>query len=330
MHVSDIHPGGPVVGTFLVADVETRTTRNGEPYLKLTLRDAVGATIDALYFGVSERQISEVVPGGTYEIEGQGDEWRGRVNLKIGAARRAPEQWDARALLPQTDKPADALQQAIDRAVGEIQSVEIRAVVQAVLALESVADRLAVWPAAKVRHHAWLGGLAEHVGEMLWVADRVAEVFPQLDRDLLIAGVLLHDIGKVTELDLSADISYSASGNLEGHMVHGVRLLDQALAQTGCEGETAMLLRHLVLSHQGTREFAAVVEPMTPEAIALHFIDQISSQVRPAIQDVETAHDRGVRGSTVRGATTMRTLYVREDDGGTPADQPETPEDLPF
>ena len=330
MHVSDIQAGKPVAGTFLVAAAETRTTRKGDPYLRLTLRDATGATIDALYFGVSEREISDIVPAATYEIEGQGDEWQGRLNLKVKAVRRAAEQWDATALLPRSDQPADTLQQAIDQAASSIQNQEIRAVVQAVMALEPVAERLSVWPAAKSRHHAWLGGLAEHTVEMLRLADRVAEVFPDLDRDLLTAGVLLHDIGKVVELDLSADISYAASGNLEGHMVQGVRLLDHALAQEGCGEETAMLLRHLVLSHQGTRAFAAVVEPMTPEAIALHFIDQLSSQVRPAIEDVKSAHARGTRGSTIRGSTTLRTLYVPEDGGSTSADRAEPPQDLPF
>ncbi len=328
MRVADISPGASVAGSFIVATAETRTTRNGDPYLRLILRDAAGGTIDALYFGASETTAREVTPGHTYEIEGRGDEWQGRANLKISAMRVADEQLDATALLPRSSVSPESLRGAIDAAIEDLRDEQIRSVLEAVMAAEPVAGRLTEWPAAKVRHHAWLGGLAEHTGEMLRLAATVAEVFPTLDRDLLTAGVILHDLGKLIELGIAADIEYTPAGNLEGHMVQGVQILDQALQRTACDDETAMLLRHLILSHQGTREFAAVVEPMFPEAIALHFIDQLSSQVRPALEDVAEARGRGARAATFRGHTTRRMLYVRggeplgEDDSGAEADLP--------
>ena len=329
MRVADVSPGASVAGRFIVATAETRTTRNGDPFLRLNLRDAEGGTIDAIYFGVSETTAREVTPGRTYEIKGRGDEWQGRTNLKISAMRIADEQLDAAALLPRSSAPPESLRGAIDTAIEGLGNEQIKSVLEAVMAAEPVADRLSEWPAAKARHHAWLGGLAEHTGEMLGLAAAVADVFPTLDRDLLTAGVILHDLGKLIELDIAADIAYTAAGNLEGHMVHGVRILDDALRRTACDDETAMLLRHMILSHQGTREFAAVVEPMFPEAIALHYIDQLSSQVRPALDDVAEVRGRGTRATTFRGQRTRRMLYVRgeEPPGG---DHAGAEADLPF
>ena len=137
-----------------------------------------------------------------------------------------------------------------------------------------------------------------------------------------------------------SDIGYTAAGNLEGHMVQGVRILERALTTPNSEGEIATLLRHLVLSHQGQLEYAAVTEPLIPEAIALHYIDQLSSQVRPAIEDVAGATKRGVEGQLIRGPTAMRDLYVRRvasddslsSDDSTTASSSDSPREgqLPF
>lgn len=314
LNIADITPGSYVHAVFLIASVEVREARTGNRFLRMSLRDRTGASIDAVFFQVTDAQVAAVKAGEPYEVEGRADEFRNRVNIKIDTIRRSDETWDATAYLPRSARSAEELTGSIHDAVESIESSQIQDVLRAVVADPLVAMRLPQWPAAKTRHHAWIGGLAEHTVEMLQIAERVARVYPQLDRDLLLAGVVLHDLGKLEELDLQASIVYSNAGNLEGHMVQGVRILDRALAATGCDGEIATLLRHLVLSHQGQLEYAAVTEPMLPEAIALHYIDQLSSQVRPAIEDVAAARERGVRGEMLRGPTAMRELYVRAED----------------
>lgn len=314
MNIAEITPGRMVHGVFLVASSEVREARTGTRFLRLGLRDRTGATIDAVFFQVTDAQIAAVTEGEPFEIEGRADEFRNRVNIKVDAMRPSDETWDATAYLPRSSKSVEELTGAIRDAIDSFTTPVLKDVLNAVIADPLVAERLPKWPAAKTRHHAWIGGLAEHTVEMLQIAERVARVFPQLDRDLLLAGVVLHDLGKLEELDLQASIVYSDAGNLEGHMVQGVRILDRALTATGCDGEIATLLRHLVLSHQGQLEYAAVTEPMLPEAIALHYIDQLSSQVRPAIEDVAAARERGVRGAMLRGPTAMRELFVRAED----------------
>ena len=316
VNISDIKPGDSVQGVFLVSTTEVRETRNGDPYLRISLRDRSGDSIDALFFRVSEADISSVIAGAPFEIDGEADEFRNRVNIKVNAMRPSDEVWDAAEHLPRSVHSAEVLTGAIRDAVESMGSGSVHDVMQAVIADQLVMERLPTWPAAKTRHHAWIGGLAEHTVEMLQLAQVVSVVFPKLDRDLLLAGVILHDLGKIEELELASDIAYTAAGNLEGHMVQGIQILDRALSATSTEGEIATLLRHLVLSHQGQLEFSAVTEPMVPEAIALHYIDQLSSQVRPAIEDIAGATKRGVRGQLIRGQTAMRNLYVRSADSG--------------
>jgi len=314
LNIAEIKAGAYVHAVFLVDSFEVRQARTGSRFLRMNLRDRAGDMIDAVLFQVTDSQIAEVTAGEPLEVEGRADEFRNRVNIKIDTMRPSNETWDATEYLPHSTRSAEELTGSIRDAIDTITSPTIKDVLNAVIADPLVIERLPQWPAAKTRHHAWIGGLAEHTVEMLQIADRVARVYPQLDRDLLLAGVVLHDLGKLEELDLQASIVYTDAGNLEGHMVQGVRILDRALAATGCEGEVATLLRHLVLSHQGLLEFAAVTEPMLPEAIALHYIDQLSSQVRPAIEDVAAARERGVRGEMMRGPTAMRELYVRAED----------------
>ena len=314
MNIADIRAGTYVQAVFLVDSFEVRQARTGSRFLRMNLRDRAGDMIDAVLFQVTEDQIAAVTSGKAYEVEGQADDFRNRVNIKIDTMRPSNETWDATEYLPRSTRSAEALTGSISDAIESIESPKLKDLLRAVIADPLVAERLPTWPAAKTRHHAWIGGLAEHTVEMLQIAERVARVFPQLDRDLLLAGVVLHDLGKLEELDLQASIVYSDAGNLEGHMVQGVRILDRALTATGCDGELATLLRHLVLSHQGQLEYAAVTVPMLPEAIALHYIDQLSSQVRPAIEDVAAARERGVRGEMLRGPTAMRELYVRSED----------------
>jgi len=200
LKIADIDPGSYVNAVFLVASCEVREARTGSRYLRMSLRDRDGATIDAVLFQVSEVQIAAVTEGKPYEIEGRADEFRNRVNIKIDTMRPSNETWDATAYLPRSSRSAEELTGSIRDAVESIESAELKGVLQAVIGDPLVADRLPTWPAAKTRHHAWIGGLAEHTLEMLQIAERVARVFPQLDRDLLLAGVVLHDLGKLEVL----------------------------------------------------------------------------------------------------------------------------------
>src|SRR5947208_6562599 len=175
-------------------------------------------------------------------------------------------------------------------------------------------------PAGVRNHHAYLGGLLEHVVTLLDAADRLAAVYPELDRDLLLAGVFLHDIGKVRELSFGKSFAYTDEGQLIGHLVIGVEMLSEKAARvpdlTGEPFPKELLLRlkHLIVSHHGTYEFGSAKLPMTPEAIALHYLDNFDAKVHSFTRDIR--EDRNALSAwTPFNQSLQRRLFKGSTDG---------------
>jgi 3'-5' exoribonuclease len=171
-------------------------------------------------------------------------------------------------------------------------------------------------PAGVRMHHAYVGGLLEHVVTLLEAADRIAPLYPELNRDLLLMGVFLHDLGKVRELSFDRGLSYTDEGQLVGHIVLGVELLAEKVRQaaelTGepFPPELLLRLRHLIVSHHGALEFGSPVVPMTPEAIALHYLDNLDAKVHSFTRDIR--EDRGTSAWTPYSNQTQRRLFKGE------------------
>ena len=292
MRIADIKPGQQVRTQLLVSRAETRVSRTGGKYLWSLLKDREGASMVALMFDAPASALDSVVPGVTVDVVAEADEYQGNVNLKLTSIDPAAEQWDLSELLPKSEKDPDEMLRNLREYAAGIEDTEVSAVVESVLRLPQVADRLAKWPAAKMRHHAVVGGLIEHVLEVLSLADATCRIFPALDKSLLFAGCILHDIGKVVELSLGAEIDYAPEGVMVGHVVIGDELVNTACVETKCPPDKAMVLRNLVLSHHGSFEFGSPVLPKTPEAVALHLIDMLSSQTRNALESVAHASHR--------------------------------------
>jgi 3'-5' exoribonuclease len=162
-------------------------------------------------------------------------------------------------------------------------------------------------------HHAYVGGLLEHVVTLLEGADRIAPLYPELDRDLLLMGVFLHDIGKVRELTFDRAFAYTDEGQLVGHIVLGVEMLAEKVGRvpdlTGEPFPSELLLRlkHLIVSHHGTLEFGSPTLPMTPEAIALHYLDNLDAKIHSFTREIR--EDRGDSTWTVYSPATQRRLF---------------------
>ncbi|MFQ5810298.1 MAG: 3'-5' exoribonuclease YhaM family protein, partial [Armatimonadota bacterium] len=163
-------------------------------------------------------------------------------------------------------------------------------------------------PAAKRLHHNYIGGLIEHVSEVMRICDRVCEVHPQLDRDLLLTAAMLHDIGKMSELRYDTDIDYTDEGRLIGHVLMGDRMVQDAMDRAdGFPEQLRMLLRHIILSHHGHREWGAPIEPMMAEAIALHYADIMDAKIR---QFSDVAAETAAAGRTWSEWQRMLERYV--------------------
>lgn len=281
--ISTWKPGDTVQGFALLRKKEVRQDKSGRDYLDLELADASGS-ITGKAWSDSAALANAFDPYDYVKFRGQIQSYRDQLQIKVDNLRRATDEdraegFDEGVLVPTTHEDIDQLW---ERLAGLLESHIARPFARR-LAAETVAvhgERLRLHPAAKAIHHAYRGGLLEHVVSMMGLAVRLCDHYPELDRDLVVLGVLFHDLGKLDELGAMPRNDYTPVGRLVGHIVLGRDLVRERVAAIpDFPADFALELEHLVLSHQGKREFASPVEPMTKEAFALHMIDDLDSKL---------------------------------------------------
>lgn len=278
-------------GYFLCTRREVRTGRSGD-FAILTLQDATGQ-ITAKLFDELERFTAEFEPGEFVRVEGRGSLYQGAVQLVLTHIRRVhPEQDRAQGFREEdcvlsAPRPVEEMWRELLARVDAVRDPHVRVLLHRVLADHEAALRQ--WPAAQTVHHAYRGGFLEHVGKMAEVGVFLARAY-DADPDLVLAGVVLHDIGKLQELAYeSGTTAYTREGNLVGHIALGLLLLREATQGiSGFPADLRTELEHLVLSHHGSKEHGSPVEPKTVEAFILSAVDDLDAklnQVRRAIRE---------------------------------------------
>ena len=284
--------GDFVQGFAFLAKKEQRQDRKGNSYLHLELQDSSGAIV-AKVWAESQAMVGRFEAPSYVAVEGVVQRHREELQLNVRRCRAAGEDdrrygFDEALLVPTTREDLDVLWARLLSTLDKVERPPLRRLVEETLAVHGAALR--EHPAAKSIHHACRGGLLEHVVSMLELATKVCEHYRDLDRDLLIAGVLFHDLGKIRELGAMPGNDYTREGRFIGHIVIGRDLLrERCAAIPDFPADLQLLLEHLVLSHQGTREFGSPVEPMTAEAMVLHFVDDLDSKLEQVRRAKETA-----------------------------------------
>ena len=275
--------GDVVTGYALVRRREERRDKAGKSYLDLELADASGA-IAGKAWSDSAALASRFAAGDFVKFKGSVQSYRDQLQLKVDNCRAATEAdrddgFDEALLVPSTRENVDDLWRRLNSALdADLARPEAKRL--AALALERHGAALRLHPAAKTIHHAVRGGLLEHTVSMLELAQRVATHYPELDRELLVLGVLFHDLGKTLELGAMPGSDYTREGRLVGHIVIGRDLVRELAREIpDFPADLRLQLEHLVLSHQGRFEFGSPVQPATAEAIALHAIDDLDSKL---------------------------------------------------
>jgi 3'-5' exoribonuclease len=198
---------------------------------------------------------------------------------------------DPSDFLPQTSRDIEGMFKRLVKRMDSITTDYLKALIDAFFKDKEFVNKFKTAPAAKKMHHAYIGGLLEHTLSMTSLADKIAGHYSGIDRDLLIAGAILHDIGKVDEFEYQFKIDYSDKGRLLNHIVIGLKMVDEKLSEIKHFPEDQMLLlKHLIVSHHGTREFGSPEPPKTIEAVLLNYIDEIDSKVN-AIRDFIASED---------------------------------------
>lgn len=275
--------GDAVQGFALLTKREKREDRNGKGYFDLEIADASGSMVAKIW--ADSPAMSSIVETHRFvAFSGSVKSYRDQLQLSIDNCREATEDdrrrgFDESLLIPSTREDIGDLWRRLTALLEEkVDRPILRRLARETLALHGA--ELREHPAAKSMHHAYRGGLLEHVVSMAELAVRICGHYQDVDRDLVILGVLFHDIGKLHELGAMPANDYTLAGRLIGHVVIGRDLLrDRCRAIEGFPEDLQLLLEHLVLSHQGKKEFASPVEPMTPEALVLHFVDDLDSKL---------------------------------------------------
>ena len=289
-------PGAIVEEVFQVAAKDLRTTKKGGLFISAKLRDRTGE-VPAIMWDATQALFAAIPQDGYALVKGRAGEYNGAPQIVIEAMRPArADEVDLADFLPVGPGDPDEHLARLREALALVKRPALRALLDAVWADEALVTRLKRAPAAERLHHAYLGGLLEHTLSAAELAVLVCRHYPKLDRDLLLVGVLWHDIGKVSELAYAEAFGYTDSGKLVGHIVQGVLMLEEKIRQvraagTGFPDGLADVLRHLVLAHHGQHEFGSPKLPMTAEAFVLHHLDNVDAKLHGFWRDVAADAD---------------------------------------
>jgi 3'-5' exoribonuclease len=334
-YVRQFADGDNIDDIFLALNKQLRANRQGNLYLQVELRDRSGS-ISARMWNASENLTRMFDDGDFLRIKGRVQLFQGALQMILSSISPVEsEKIDLADFLPHTEQDIAKLLERLRSVLLRMSNHHLRALVECFLMDDRFIRDFCRAPAGVRNHHAYIGGLLEHVVTLLDVADRLLPVYPELDRDLLLSGVFLHDLGKVRELSFGRSFGYSDEGQLVGHLVIGVEMLDEKIHEveklTGESFPKELLLRlkHMIVSHHGTYEFGSPKLPMTPEAIALHHLDNLDAKVHSFTRDIRedknqasawTPYDQSLQRKLYKGSVSgSEPLYSPTLEGDTEA-----------
>lgn len=305
---------------YLVVDKQLRANRNGHHYIQLDVRDRTGS-ITARLWNAGEPLFRSFDEGDFVRIKGKVQLFQGALQLILDRLEKVnPEQVELTDFLPHTDKNIRQLFERLRSVLLRLSNPHLRALAECFLMDDDFVREYCRCPAGVRNHHAYIGGLLEHVVNMLDGVERLAPLYPEVDRELLLIGVFLHDAGKVRELCYDRVFSYSDEGQLVGHLVIGVEMLNEKVRQvpdlTGepFPRELHLRIKHMIVSHHGSYEFGSPKLPMTPEAIALHYLDNFDAKVHTFVRDIREDPNAGAAW-TAFNQNLQRRLFKGSADG---------------
>ncbi len=279
--IGDLRPGEPIDTTFLVGEVSLRTSRNGSTYLTLQLRDRSGQ-IAARLWDATEALAGSIAADDFVHVKGRAESYQNQLQVIIRTLIRA----DTQSLrlgdfLPQSEHDVGEMMNELRRILQAVEDPDLKALLEAFLADEDFCAAFRTAPAAIHNHHSYLGGLLEHTLSMARVALKLLDHYTELRRDLFLAGVFLHDIGKIREISYRRAFCHTRPGELVGHVTLGVLMLEERARQLEDFPEDKLdMLRHMTLSHHGALEFGSPKLPMFAEAQALHYLDNLDAKLK--------------------------------------------------
>lgn len=316
---------------FLVADKQVRANRQGNKYLQLRLADKSGA-ITGLLWNVTDAIVQSFDASDYLRVKGATHVHNGSLQLIISRVDRvAAETVDEQEFRTLNQAHVEGLTKRLIELLQSVQSVPLRNLAESFLADQDFLTRFQTAPAGVKNHHAYRGGLLEHVVQLMQVVLAIVPLYPELKRDVILLGAFLHDVGKIDELTYERELGYSDEGQLIGHLVMGVEILRQKIVQTEQRTgqpfprEEKVQLEHLILSHHGELEFGSPKVPMTLEAVTLHFLDNLDAKLHCFSQLMREDPNSESRWTPFH-ASLGRKLYKTRGAESASSKEPRTPE----
>ena len=312
MYLAEIKRDDRFEGYLIVRSAEQRASANGKNYLDMTLADKTGSINAKMWDGTVQPPLA----GSIVKVRATGNEFNGRMQLRVEKIRAAESRdaVDMSTLIPCAPRDPREMREEIIRAADHIADKDLRLITCELL--DRAGDQLLTFPAAKQMHHAERSGLLHHMTTMLRTANAIMSVYPQLNPSLLTAGVIVHDLAKIDEMDadtLGLVSDYSVDGKLIGHIVRGVVNIQLAAEKTKANPGKALLLQHMVLSHHGIPEYGSPLAPKFPEAEVLNTIDTLDAR----LYEMDEALSRAIPGGfseKVWGLDNRQLYRIPEDE----------------
>lgn len=269
---------------FVVWDKQLRTNRNGNPYLQLRLADRTGS-LTGMMWNANDRIFGSFENGDYLQVQGATQYYSGALQMIVNHVEKAVAgKYDEADFVTLSPSEVDRMATRLGELLRGMRNYHLRNLAECFLIDEQFMQRFTTAPAGIKNHHAYRGGLLEHVLKLMEVATSFSQHYPEVDADLLLMGAFLHDMGKIEELLYEREMAYSDAGQLIGHLVLAVSMLESKiqeatkLSNEPFPEELSLRLKHMIVSHHGQYEYGSPKLPMTLEAIALHFIDNLDSK----------------------------------------------------
>jgi 3'-5' exoribonuclease len=320
--IKDLAADQVITGFFLVHEKEIRNSNNGKPYLRMELGDRSGS-VEARMWEQFDVMAKGVGRDDFIKVQARVEIYRNRPQLVLQQFRVAkPEEIDVADFLPHTPYDVDELYKELLCHAESVKNPWLKQLVQNFLADPQIATRYKRAPAAKVMHHAYIGGLLEHVVGLCGLAKQIAAHYRELEVDLLLTAAMLHDVGKLEELCYERAIGYSTEGQLLGHIVMELESVNKAMdAIPGFPDKLKTVVQHMLISHHGEYEFGSPKLPMIREALVFHYMDDMDSKMA-AIRAALNVESGDPEWSAFSGALGRKFLRLDKFLADNPAEAP--------
>lgn len=302
--IRDLKPSQYIDASFAIQNCQLGRTKQDKPYIKCLLADRTGRTPGRMW-NATEETFDALPTDGFVWVQGQTQPYQGEIQIIIQQVHPYdPTPRELGELMPSTRHSVDQMFMEVSRLMGTLEHPAVAALVQKYLEDQRLMDEFCQAPAAQNLHHAYLGGLLEHTLGLLRVAEALLPLYPRLNRDIVLAGLFLHDLGKCAELQWQKGFGYTTAGQLVGHIALGARWLHEKAAlcanpehddetPTPVPEPILLALEHIILSHHGQPEYGALKIPATPEAIFVAHVDNLDAKMNMALDNARPLDQDG-------------------------------------